>query len=174
MPKGVPRSSQAKDHPVIPTGEFHTEDNEIEQNTPRVMKSTGPAEDSLDANLVIPANPFNMSKEKLDTLAFMNELVTIRIGTTTDKNAAQIFETDVNNNPTMFRRGETKTVKRFIVDHLLRLKETVYTQQEIINAEGIRQFVHIPHTALKYDFAIVRDDNPMGKSWERGVLAEPG
>lgn len=173
MPRGTPRQSQAVNNPVIANHSFDTAEQVPGQGIERTLSSTGDARTALEPNLIVPASEY-LDPEKMATLAFMNEPVTIRIGTTTDKNAAQVFETNINGNLTFFRRGATLTVKRYVVDHLLRMKETVYSQQEVTNAEGIREFVHIPHTALKYDFSIVRDDNPMGKSWERGVLADPG
>lgn len=174
MPRGIPRNpTQAKNNPVIKNTSFDTADQVPGQGSDRVMSSTGDAKESLEPNLIVRTSEF-IDPEKMAILAFMNEPVTIRIGTTTDKNAAQVFETNINGNLTFFRRGATLTVKRYVVDHLLRLKETVYSQQEVVNAEGIREFVHLPHTALKYDFAMVRDDNPIGESWLRGVMAEPG
>ena len=107
-------------------------------------------------------------------LAFLNEPITIRIGTSTDKNAEQCFEININGRLEFFRRGETKTVKRYFVDNMLRLKQTVYTQKEVINAEGIKDILNIPHTALKHDFAVVRDDNKLGASWLNAVMAEAG
>jgi hypothetical protein len=32
--------------------------------------------------------------------------------------------------------------------------------------------VNVPHTALKYDFSVERDDNKLGESWKRAVLLE--
>jgi hypothetical protein len=116
--------------------------------------------------------PFD--SEKMQMLQFMNEPVTIRIATSTDKNAEQCFELNINGRAEFFRRGETKTVKRNYVDLLMRLKQTVYGQDMVINKEGIKSYVYPASTGLKYDFAIIRDDNPLGKSWERAVLAERG
>ncbi len=115
-----------------------------------------------------------LDSEKIQMLAFMNETVTVRIATSTDKNAEQCFELNINGKAEFFRRGETKNVKRFFVDRLMRLKQTVYGQELVINKEGIKSYVYPPSTGLKYDFAIIRDDNPLGKSWERAVLAERG
>lgn len=174
MPRGIPRSREAQHNPVIISKALETSQQEIGQGSTRLMKSTGDAKDSLEPNLIARVSEIPYDDEKMAMLAFMNEPVTIRIGTTTDKNAAQCFEININGKLEFFRRGETKTIKRYYVDHMLRLKETVYEQKEVYNAEGIRDFIHIPHTGLKYDFSIVRDDNPLGKSWERAVLAEPG
>lgn len=116
--------------------------------------------------------PFD--EEKMAMLAFMNEPVTIRPASTTDKNAAQCFEININGRSELFRRGEVKTVKRFFVDRLMRLKVTVYGQELRTNSEGVQSYAYPTSTGLKYDFAIVRDDNPLGPSWERAVLAERG
>jgi len=131
--------------------------------------------ESMDETKVIAKvsdQPFD--EEKMLMLQFMNEPITIRIATSTDKNAEQCFELNINGKAEFFRRGETKTVKRHFVDLLLRLKQTVYGQDMVINKEGIKSYVYPASTGLKYDFAITRDDNPLGKSWERAVLAEQG
>lgn len=174
MPRGIPRSKEASHNPVIVQNAVNMSEKEIGQSPSRLMKSTGDAKDSLDENSVIKVMEQPYDDEKMAMLAFMNEQVTIRIATTTDKNAAQVFEVNINGKLKLFKRGETYTVQRYFVDRMMRMKETVYTQREVINKEGIREYIHDPHTGLKYDFAIIRDDNPLGKSWERAVLAEPG
>lgn len=164
--------ADAKNRPVVSTGEFHTKDHGIEETNARTLKSSGDADDALEA-LVIRGKVDN-DPEKAAMEAFMREFIEIRFATTTDPNAAQIFETNVNNNPHLFRRGGTYKVRRFVADHLLRLKETWYEQREVMNAAGEREFSHIPHTGLKYDFAIVHDPNPKGESWRRATMALPG
>ncbi len=179
MPRGVRNTqpaapTQAKNNPVQRKTADPVSENTIGQGAERLMKSTGPAKESLETPTIARVSEFGIDQEKLDMLAFMNEPVTVRIGTTTDKNAAQVFEININGNLEFFRRGETKTVKRFIVDRMLRLKETVYSQKEVVNSEGIKDILQIPQTALKYDFSIERDDNPLGDSWKRHTLAEAG
>ncbi len=176
MSREIPRmpSTEARHHPVAPSGATNVSEKDIDQGESRLMKSTGPAEKSLDVVENIKVVERVYDNEKMAMLAFMEEPITVRIATSTDKNAAQCFEINVNGRLEFFRRGETKTVKRYIVDRMLRLKETVYTQREVLNKEGIREYIHDPHTGLKYDFAIVRDDNKLGPSWERAILAERG
>ncbi len=175
MTRGVPRNiNTAQNNPVVSTGERHSEDLEIGQGEDRLLKSTGAAAAALEPTLIAKLNDHPYDGEKMAMLAFMAEPVTIKIGTTTDKNAEQCFEININGKLEFFRRGETKTVQRFFVDRLLRLKQTVYSQKEVINAEGIKDILHVPHTALKYDFAIMKDTNPLGQSWERAVAAEAG
>lgn len=170
MPRGTPRSTQAQHNPVIAPSGVDSQDVAIEQRPARVQDDTGLHGESIIARV----HDIDMGSEKMQMLAFMNELVTVRIGTTTDKNAAQIFEINVNNDLQLFRRGEVKTVRRYIADRMARLKETTYTQQETVNGEGIKQILNIPHTGLKYDFSIAQDANPIGADWFRAVLAEPG
>ena len=161
------KPSNAIDNPVtkapVPMSE-----QEIGQQETRTLESMD------ELKVIVKASDQPFDEEKMQMIAFMNEPVTIRIATSTDKNAEQCFELNINGKAEFFRRGETKTVKRYFVDRLMRLKETVYGQEMLINKEGIKSYVYPSSTGLKYDFAITRDDNPLGKSWERAILAEPG
>jgi hypothetical protein len=143
-------------------------EKEIGQQETRTLESMN------EIKLIEKVSDQPFDSEKMQMLKFMDESITIRIATSTDRNAEQCFELNINNRAEFFRRGETKTVKRHYVDLLMRLKETVYGQELVINKEGIKSYVYPASTGLKYDFAIIRDDNPLGKSWERAVLAERG
>lgn len=171
MPRGIPL---AKNRPVITTAENHTQEHEITQSEPRLLKSTGPASKALDENVLEPVGERVMDSEKMQMMAFMAEPVTIRIATTTDKQAEQVFELTIHGKTEFFKRGETKTVPRNYVGLLLRLKQTSFTQREVMSKDGTREYVHDPVTALKYDFSVVHDANPLGKSWLEALLREPG
>jgi hypothetical protein len=54
------------------------------------------------------------------------------------------------------------------------MKTTKYSQQEVVNPEGIKQIKDIPHTTLKYQFQVVHDANPAGPQWLAATLAMPG
>lgn len=174
MPRGVPREKNtAATNPVIIGKALETAEQEIGQGTDRTLKSTGDAKDALEAaGFEVVDRP--VDPEKMAMMAFMDESVTIRIGTSTDKNAEQVFELNINGKIEFFRRGETKTVKRYYVDRLARLKETAFAQLEVLNKEGIKDILHRPSTALKYDFAVVEDRHPRGADWLKHVLAEAG
>lgn len=174
MPRGVPRTNDAKNHAVIRQHTIDTQDQETGQSNARLMKSTGDASDALESTIFLSNTDRPVDMEKLAILAFMEEMITIRMATTTDKNAAQVFDLQVNSQYAFFRRGETKTLKRYFVDRLCRLKQTIYTQKEVINSEGIKDILNVPHTALLYDFSVVRDDNPRGADWLAHVQAEAG
>lgn len=164
MPRTYTR--QAKDTPVLPTKTLETADQPL-GHTVREGKGIG------EAKLIQVADRMP-DPEKAAMLAFMEEPVTIRPATSTDKNAEQVFELTINNRTELFRRGESKTVRRCFVDLMARLKVTSYTQAEVTNAEGIKQVLNQPHTALKYDFAMERDANPMGESWLKATLGMAG
>jgi hypothetical protein len=168
MPRGIPR--QAKNAPVFKSTGPETSEMEIG----RTERTAPTPENPVGAPKLVDVASRMPDQEKLANLAFMNEKVTIRVATTTDKNAEQVFELNIGGKSELFRRGETKTVHRYFVDHMARMKVTSYSDREVTNAEGIKQILHDPHTGLKYDFAMVRDDNPMGESWLRATLAMGG
>lgn len=165
---------QAQAYIAAPTGQTMVSEMEVGSVPERTMSSTGPARESLEKSVLVQVTDQPMDDDYLSMMAFMNEMVEVRIGVTTDPNAENIFELNINGKLELFRRGETKTVPRYFVDRLLRMKQTRFTQKEVFTAEGIKDIVQVPHTSIKYDFAITRDLNPLGPSWQRAVLAELG
>lgn len=168
------RRSQARDHVAAPTGETMTSDMEVGQSPDRLLKSRGNASGALSDNVIERVSEQALDDDHTEMLAFMAEPVTVRIAVSTDPNAEQVFEIIVNGRTELFRRGETKTVPRYYVDRMLRMKETRYKHREVMNQSGDRDVVYDGQTALKYDFSIVRDMNPLSESWYRHTLAEQG
>lgn len=159
---------------AAPSGEKMASDYDTTEGPARYLSSTGDASEALSENVIERVGEHALQSEHTLMLAFMNEPVSVRIGTSTDPNAEQVFELNINGKCELFRRGETKTVPRYFVDRLARLKETGYKAREVFDKEGIRSYVYDPSTALKYDFAVVRDANPLGESWLSSVLVEQG
>lgn len=147
-------------------------EQKIGQDHPRAMKSTGPARDSLEPARVEPVGR-PVDTEKVAMLAFMNEMVTIYIHPTTDKEAEQVFRIGNNGRSRNFQRGETCTVPRYFVQELGQRKLTTYTQREIVNAEGERVIQQIPHSALMYPFSVRQDNHPRGADWLKTLLESP-
>lgn len=169
MPRGIPRTKEAKHNPVILTKTIETEDIGVGQSEPR--KFIG---GELSPNLIQLASESEMQDaEKLENLSFMNEKVTVRIASSTDKNAEQVFEITINGKTELFRRGEVKTVRRCYVDRMCMLKETVF-DCKLVESEGERQYIYPQTSGLKYDFGMVRDDNPNGQAWLKHTLALRG
>ena len=172
MPRGVPNSRVPN---VAPAKIFEPMEKQIGQDAPRLMKSTGPASESLEsAYIQVVDRPMAaLDQEKLAMMAFMEEPVTVHIHTTSDPKAPQIFDIGNNGQREIFKRGETKTVKRKFVDILASRKITTYTQERRQNAQGIFEDVQIPHSSLIYPFSVVVDKHPRGADWLQSVLAQP-
>lgn len=168
MPRGIPNTPRKAAHnPVVMSNALESGEQPIGYTERTTNVGAG------DPVLVQVADRMP-DPEQAAMLAFMNEPVKVRIATSTDRNAEQVFELIVNWRSEIFRRGETKTVKRHYVDRLANCKVTTYTQQDVVNEQGVKQKLNIPHTALKYDFAIVEDSNPLGESWIKATLAMAG
>jgi hypothetical protein len=177
MPRGIPNSGTtkaAKHNPVLAAGAIEAGEQPL-GHTVRTGDPTAktPAERIGEPEFIQVADRMP-DPEKLAMLAFMAEPVTIRIATTSDKNADQVFELTINGRNEFFRRGETKTVARYYVDLLARQRVTGYTSVEKNDDKGEKYIEQVPNTALKYDFAVVKDANPMGESWLKATLGMPG
>lgn len=176
MPRGIPNvkaESQAKNYVAAPVNAYEAQEQQVGQDAPRVMKSTGPARDALEsAGFQVVDRPVDL--EKLAMLAFMEEPVTVFIHQTADKNAEKVFEIFNNGQVEIFRRGETKTVKRKFVNELATRKITTYTQERRQNTmTGIMEDVQLPSTALRYPFSVTEDGHPRGRDWLDATLAMP-
>lgn len=172
MPRGVRRSTEAKNNPVVVTKTIEAMEMDVGQQEDRVLKSTGPAEQALDKVKLVANTDKPVDEEKMAMLAFMAQPITVQIHTTTNKNDEQVFEFIVNGRPYFFRRGEQKTVPRFVVDRLARCKPTTYTDREVINEDGIKDIVYTPHVGVRYPFSVIHDPHPRGPDWLRHTLAE--
>ncbi len=171
----APTSTDAKDYVAAPSGVLsQAEFDDIGQQDNRLLRSTGDSSEALDKAVLKQVSEGPMDTDYVEMMAFLREPVEIQIAENGDERAEQVFEVNVNGDLRFFRRGEIKTVPRYIVDRLLRMLETRYRQKEVVNAEGIKDILHIPVTTLKYDFAITRDSNPLGRSWAQHVRNEIG
>jgi hypothetical protein len=167
MPRGIPNT--AKNNPAFAGHSIDAQEHVV-QEAPRRLKSTGAARDALERRGVqIVERP--VDEEKLAMLAFMEEPVTVHIHTTSDKEAEQVFEIFNNGQREVFRRGETKTVKRKFVNELATRKTTTYVNQRKRDAEGTQMEVYVPQTALRYPFSVVQDAHPRGADWLKATLA---
>jgi len=104
--------------------------------------------------------------------AFMNELVTVHVHSTTDENQAPQFILNCNgvNQPVV--RGVDITIRRKYVEIMARMKETKYTQVTPNPAAPDVSEMRARH-GLVFPFNLVNDPNPRGRAWLENVLAEP-
>ena len=157
--------------PVRSTRAFvETEEEEIGQNNVRNMRSTGRARDSLDPPMVhrVDKRP---SKEKLDTLSFMEEIVTVIVHDSTnptDDPHPVVWNSGIRQ---QFERGAEQKVKRKFVWVLANARKTTYSQEKYKDAQGAEAYRNIPHTALMYPFSVI-DDSEKGKTELRKLLSQ--
>lgn len=166
MPRGIPNNLGS----VSPGKTFEPMEQQIGQDAPRVMKSTGPAKEALEP-AYIQAVDRPVDGEKMAMLAFMELPVTIHVHTSSDPAAEEVFVVINGGQREMFKRGETKTVKRKFVDILATRKLTSYTQRRVRGDDGVMQDVQVPHSSLKYPFSVIEDKHPRGADWLKAMLA---
>jgi len=92
--------------------------------------------------------------------AFMNELVTVMVHSTTDENQPNHVVVNCNGMNQPLIRGVPTTVKRKYVEILARMKETKYTQVTR-NASAPEQIDMIARHGLSFPFDLVEDKNPV-------------
>jgi len=103
--------------------------------------------------------------------AFMNELVTVMVHSTTDENQPNHVVVNCNGMNQPLIRGVPTTVKRKYVEILARMKETKYTQVTR-NASAPDQIDMVARHGLSFPFDLVEDKNPRGRAWLQNVLTE--
>jgi hypothetical protein len=109
-------------------------------------------------------------KAKADQMAFMNEMVTIHVHETSERDADQSFMVSVNGRSVVLQRGNQYTVPRFILEVLSRARPVHYTNQEYIGDDGVRRVRYPSRAGLRYPFSVVTDSD-RGKAYTKRLLA---
>lgn len=104
--------------------------------------------------------------------AFMNELVTVVVHSTTDENQAPHVIVNCNGTNQPIIRGVPTQIRRKYVEILARMKETKYSQVTPNPATPDVSELRARH-GLAYPFEVTEDKNPRGRAWLNNVLAEP-
>ena len=165
-----PISIDAKQRPVEFKKYVETEEQQVGQDHPRVMKSTGPAKDSLEPAYIQPVGRV-YSPEKMELLKFMEEEVTVMLHDSTNPTDEQIPCVWNDGRSQYFIRGKSQRVKRKFIEVLARAKKTTFTQEKDRDADGNEFYRQVPHTALIYPFN-TEGDSPRGQAWLKQILAE--
>jgi hypothetical protein len=110
-------------------------------------------------------------KSMADELAFMNEMVAVRIHESTDKNAEKIIFVSNDGTPQRFVRGQYVAAKRKYVEVLARAKPFSVATPETFDGNGDRTTSIRTTVGLMYPFDM-QDRNPRGQAWLQRVLAE--
>lgn len=145
-----------------------TLEEKIGQDQSYVMPVDGPVGD-FEPDIELCDAPRMKSKAK--ELAFMDEVVAVRIHDTGNPNEEQFVEVDNGGVPQFIERGKWQKVKRKFVEVLARAKAGNVQTPEHINPAGERTTKIQVTQALKYPFEM-RDNNPDGHVWLQRILAE--
>ncbi len=152
--------------------ELETAEQAIGQSKPRLMKSVGKAKESLDPALVEPTDK-PVDKDWADMMTFNKQKVTFVINESTDTNADNPVICGNSGEPKQFWRGVEYTEERRFLESLARAKPTSFTQKLVVDPNGIKSYVHMPHTAGRYDIRVIHDPHPRGLDWLKSILAQP-
>lgn len=180
----MPRAAQAapeeqkaqpirKVRPVRSTRQFtEAAEQPIAQAPTRAMRSRGPARQALDAPTAVQAVERPVSKEKLELLAFNEEVIKILVHDSTNPTDEQLVEVWNDGVPQRFQRGVEQDVKRKYVEVLARCKRTTRANEKFKDGNGDDAYRYPGHTALRYPFSVIHDPNPRGRDWLRVLLSE--
>ena len=163
-------SVDAINRPVILKDYLESEEQQVGQDHPRDMKSTGPAKDALEPAIIVPVGRV-YSPEKMEMLRFMDEQVMVLVHDSTNPTDDPIPCVWNDGRSQYFIRGVSQMVRRRFVEVLARAKRTTYTQTKERDANGNEFYRQIPHTANIYPFN-VEGDSKRGKDWLKQILAE--
>jgi hypothetical protein len=162
--------SQEQDIPQGGTREF-TESGELNATSSNTVDGhhVGGALESLGFD----ANGKRIRPKKwFDEMAFMNEMVTVRIHPSTDRNAHPLPDVYVNGRVQRFPRGEELSVRRCFVEVLARSRLTTFDNQKVKGPDGEDKYIYPAHTAEVYPFTVI-NDSAKGEAWLKSVLRSP-
>jgi hypothetical protein len=112
------------------------------------------------------------NSDKMKDLAFNLEFLTVRIESVAEKDAAQVFEIEVNGEKEFFRRGEVKKVRRYFVEGLARAKPINYENEEYLGTDGLKHIRYSSHKGVRFPFQLV-NPKPIDQAWLESILAQP-
>ncbi len=165
------RSRDVKYNPVSIRQLYESGAEPMPEAPAREMKSTGPASEALDPIEFVKVDK-RYSASKLETLAFMEEYVEIEIQDTNNATDAAIpcFYNDGRSQ--YFIRGREQTVKRKFLSQIATCHVTTYGDETFEDPAGDTAHRYPAKTVLAYPFRVIRDDNPKGADWLKGLQAQ--
>jgi len=126
---------------------------------------------STDHN-VIETVEGTLHDKYMESIAFFEEMVTVLVAETTDKNAEKVVPVGNGGRFVFFQRGVPITCARKFVDSLIVKITNVSTPNKTLI--GNEQTFGIAfQSALKYPFTIIEDKNPLGSEWLRKRICAP-
>jgi hypothetical protein len=113
------------------------------------------------------------SKKWHDEMAFANEMVTVRVHPSTDRNANPLPDVYINGRVQRFPRGQEIPVRRCFVERLARAMATTFGNEKVKGPDGEDRYIYPATTAEVFPFTVI-DDTPKGQAWLKSVLQAGG
>ena len=157
MARGIP-GSKTDSNDLNTTQKSH-----IDMPADGMIDRSALREDGID---VAPAAGLSDYARELE---FMEELVEVEVHESTDPNAEPIIDLYCNGVPQRLIRGVPHAVKRKFVQILANARQTSMTTTTKVDGDNVVNRIN-KHSALRYPFRVVRDDNPRGRDWLRNTL----
>lgn len=155
--------------PVVASNTINTNDEQVGQEQVATMSSKGPAR--IEHSEIEVVSDKRATKDKLETLAFMEELVSVEVHPSSDQFSPQFTEVGNGGRKFVFPHGIRVNAPRKFVEVLARSKRKSYKNVEYTDAEGVVGFKWPSHQGLQHPFSVY-DDTPRGREWLRKILAE--
>lgn len=172
----IKRSGDAKDNPVSMTPRGVSADTLLTERD-QMSEFKQHAGTDEDPGLIQTSKYSDVGtlefKNKAEVELFMKESVKVRIQTTAEKDAAQLFDISVNGMGQIFRRGMTYVVPRYFLEGLARAKPMTFENEEYRLADNTQAVRYPSSRGLKYQFDVIEDRNPHGEAWLNMVLNQP-
>lgn len=127
--------------------------------------------DAADIELVSEGDLSRLAQDE----AFMNEIVKIRISTSTNPNDSPMVNLTVNSHADSIwvRRGVVTPVRRKHVEVLARMRQINYSQKPAQGSD-LETGNALYWSAVQVNpFEVIEDKNPAGRAWLDNILAEP-
>jgi hypothetical protein len=138
-----------------------------------MAKNSNQGVEVLDDTPIIETVSENVDfRELASSEAFMNEIVTVLVHSSTNENEPPHIIVNCNGTNQPIVRGIPTKMRRKYVEILARMKETRYNQITPNPAAPDVTHMNARH-GLVYPFELLEDTNPRGRAWLTNVLAEP-
>lgn len=169
--------SRAKDNPVFTSTETDVRDMSLPQSQSGILTATGSAEDLRQdfahENTVLSVSDGVAFDEYAQELAFNEQVLTVIVHKTNDKNAEHLVKLGCNGRNQFLIRGVKLQCKRSFVESLARAKPVEVTTHETVDIEGGRAIRVDRVTNVAYPFSVLHDPaGAKGEAWLAKIVAE--
>jgi hypothetical protein len=132
-------------------------------------KSVNLSEIGLESAGIEPVSENDIGLE--DQAAFMNDLLTIVVTESNEKDSLPVVVPSVNGINQPIVRGQKQKIKRKYVEALARCTHTRY-EQSALDPSRPENIQMVAKKALVYPFVIYDDPHPHGREWLQAILRE--